>query len=304
MALFDIANPEAALGYRNIRVASPSSDLARIREGLEALWFRYEPYADTNFCEEFSKQPDTRFWEMYLTVRFLDARKKLRPRAELTAADRDTGPDICIRKSRRHIWIEAIAPTQGDAKDNLDRVPDLLPAGPDELKDPPRREVELRITSALLEKADKFQGYREKGIVGENDSCIVAISAGQFALQAAGAGLPHAVTAAYPFGDEYFVIDPRTHKAVDRRFLHSGEIKRVDDDPISRSAFQHERFSGVSGLIWSRRSIGNFLGQQDDFVFIHNQVAQKPIPRKWIRWPEEYFPINEGRQLKIKRRRK
>jgi hypothetical protein len=132
----------------------------------------------------------------------------------------------------------------------------------------------------------------------------VAISAGQFTLQAAGAGLPHAVTAVYPFGDEYFVIDPITHKAVDRRFLYSGEIKRVDKDPIPRSAFQHECFSGISGLIWSRRSIGNFLGQEDDFMFVHNQVARKRIPRKWIRSPEEYFPINDGRQLKIKRRPK
>jgi hypothetical protein len=286
MALFDIANPKTAQGYRNIRTAPPGSDLARIREGLEALWLRYEPYADINFCEEFSKQPDTRFWEMYLTVRFLDASKKLRPRAELAAADRDTGPDICIRKSRRHVWIEAIAPAQGDANENLDRVPDLFPASPDELKDPSRREVELRITSALLEKADKFQDYRENGIVGENDSCVVAISAGQFPLQAAGVGLPHAVTAVYPFGEEYFVIDPKTHKVIDHRFHHSGEIKRVDKKPVLRGAFQHEYFAGVSGLLWSRRSIGNFLGQPDDFVFVHNQVAQKPIPRKWIRWPE------------------
>jgi hypothetical protein len=304
MGLFDVNVPDASQGYRNIRDAESGSDGARIREGLNALWPNYGPYADSHFREEFAKQPDSRFWEMYLTVRFLDARKKLRSRAGLAGADRDTGPDICIRKCSRNIWIEAIAPAQGDGKKNLDRVPDLFPASSDEFKDLPRREVELRITSALLEKADKFQEYREKGIIGENDSCIVAISAGQFALQAVDVGMPHAVRAVYPFGDEHFGIDPKTHKIVDRWFDHSSKIERTEKKPVLRGAFQHEYFSGVSGLIWSHRSIGNFLGQPDDFVFVHNQTAQKPLPRKWIKWLEEYFLINEGRQLKIKKRRK
>jgi hypothetical protein len=303
MGLFDISCPDADQGYTNIQAAEPGTQGAHIREGLEELWSRYEPYADTDFRGEFARQPDTRFWEMYLAVSLLERGKKLRLRSELTAAQRDTGPDICIRKSSRNIWIEAIAPAKGAAT-NFDRVPDLFPASSDALKDPPRREVELRITSALLEKADKFKAYRESGVVGENDSCIVAISAGQFALQAAGEGLAHAVTAVFPFGDEYFIIDPKTHKIIDRRFQHSGEIKRAGDDPIPRSAFQHEYFTNVSGLIWSRRSIGNFLGQQDDFVFVHNQLAQKPIPRKWARWFEEYIPINQGKQLKLKKRRR
>ena len=68
-------------------------DGARIREGLNALWPNYGPYADSHFREEFAKQPNSQFWEMYLTVRFLDARKKLRSRAGLAGADRDTGPE-------------------------------------------------------------------------------------------------------------------------------------------------------------------------------------------------------------------
>ena len=128
MALFDITIPNPHPGYQNIKVAQYAEE-ARIQKGLEALWLRYEPYADSDFREEFGRQPDSRFWEMYLTVRFLNTRKELFLRSELTAARRNAGPDICIRKCSRRIWIEAIAPGQGDDVSNLDRVPDLFSAG-------------------------------------------------------------------------------------------------------------------------------------------------------------------------------
>jgi hypothetical protein len=85
MGMFDIDDPDAALGYRNIR-AGASAIEAEIKTGLEALWVKYEPYADTNFLQAFSKGPDDRFWEMYLAVVLLDAGKRLRKRAEITKA--------------------------------------------------------------------------------------------------------------------------------------------------------------------------------------------------------------------------
>src|SRR6266849_8713933 len=179
MRLFSLDIPDAHVGYRNLRQA------------------------------EFARQPDARFWEMYLAIRFLDARKRMRRREELTREQRNTGPDICVRKGRRRIWIEGIATGAGNA-DNLDQVPDLFAANADEVQNAPRRQIELRITAALRRKTEKFERYRENGIIGERDSCIVAISGGQFALEAAGAGLPHTVTAVYPFGEEFAALDPET----------------------------------------------------------------------------------------------
>jgi hypothetical protein len=106
MGLFDQDYADAAVGYRNIKDAPEGSDLATIRACLEELWLPYEPYADSNFRGEFARQPDARFWEMYLAAWLLDAGHHLRPRAELPAAQRDAGPDICVRKGRRKIWIE------------------------------------------------------------------------------------------------------------------------------------------------------------------------------------------------------
>jgi hypothetical protein len=52
---------------------------------------------------------------MYLAIRFLDARKKKRRPEELTREQRNTGPDICVRKGRRRIRIEGIATGAGNS---------------------------------------------------------------------------------------------------------------------------------------------------------------------------------------------
>jgi hypothetical protein len=59
----------------------------------------------------------------------------------------------------------------------------------------------------------------------------------------------------------------------------------------------------ISGLIWSRRSIGNFLGQPDDFVFVQNQVGSRPVRRTWLKWSEAYVVIDDGRRLWATKRR-
>ena len=59
---------------------------------------------------------------MYLSVRLLDAAKKVRSKAEVARAAR-VGPDVCIQKGTRRIWIEAVSPDQGH-ENNSDRVAD------------------------------------------------------------------------------------------------------------------------------------------------------------------------------------
>jgi hypothetical protein len=100
------------------------------------------------------------------------------------------------------------------------------------------------------------------------------------------------------------VLDPETAEFASFGHKYSAEIKRAKGRPEPRTAFQHKEFASISGLIWSLRSISNFLGQADDFVYVHNQMAERPIPRQWINWSEEYFPIEDGKKLRKKTRRK
>jgi hypothetical protein len=302
MALFDIESPNASQGYKNLKAAASDSTGGQIRHALEQMWIKYEPYADTDFREAFAIDQDPGFWEMYLTLVMLERHnEKVRKRSELTLAERNTGPDICIKKGNRRIWIEAMAPDRGDEKANPDRVPKLKP-GLNEAKDSPRRKIELRITGALRTKAKKFAGYREQGIIGEKDSCIVAVSAGQFSLEAAGEFLPHVVSAVYPIGEEITTLDPKTSQ-IRRHFAYSNKIERTKgtkpEDPgnVARTAFRNDDHKSISGLIWSLRSIGNFMGQSHDLLYLHNQVAERPIPRRWFNWADQYFSSDDGTQL-------
>jgi hypothetical protein len=82
MALFGKDYPDASTAYRNMKAAPEGSTGGLIRNGLEELWKRYEPYADEAFGHEFAVHPDDRFWEMYLTTLLLNARKNLRRREQ------------------------------------------------------------------------------------------------------------------------------------------------------------------------------------------------------------------------------
>jgi hypothetical protein len=54
----------------------------------------------------------------------------------------------------------------------------------------------------------------------------------------------------------------------------------------------------------SNRSSVHRQGRTPDFVYVHNQMAERPTPRQWINWAEEYYPVEDGKKLRKKSRRK
>jgi hypothetical protein len=289
MALFTPAPEGADIGYMNLRAQKYEVEQA-INAGLEALWATYEPYADTDFPTKFAQHPDEHFWEMYLTVSLLEAGKKVRSRAELTKAERDTGPDICVLEEGRKVWIECVAPGAG-IEGHPDSVPELT--GKRTVLAAPRRQVELRITSSLLQKREKFRGYQQKKIVAPEDVAIIAFSGANFWAQSSTVGLPAALSAVYPVGDEYFVMNKETFEVVKSGHALSTTIPRKGGPDIDRTAFLSGDYAEFGGLMWSRRTIGSFLGRKDDFVYVHNASASQSLPTKWTAWCEEY-PVRKS----------
>jgi len=188
----DVKNPDP--GFLNLRAASAIAE-RNIVKNLDAMWALFEPYADTDFRTEFARQPDTRFWEMYLACRLLSAGRTLLP-----AADRKrTGgqPDICILDGGRRIWIEAIAPSIGQE-------------GPDQVVGPkaidgqvavgamPVRQAQLRISSALLAKSKKLDTYLRDGSIAEDDVRLIAVGACQFHIYALDEPTPTALSSVLP----------------------------------------------------------------------------------------------------------
>jgi hypothetical protein len=123
-------------------------------------------------------------------------------------------------------------------------------------------------------------------------------------LEAAGEFLPHVVSAVYPIGEEITTLDPKTGQ-IQTRYAYSDEIERTkgtkpedsNRENAVRTAFRNDDYKSISGLIWSQRSIGNFMGQSNDLLYLHNQAAERPIPRRWFNWADQYFSSNDGTQL-------
>ena len=287
MGLFDSNPPNADPAYQNMREADHPV-LAMLKERLDALWDRYRPYADTHFAKEFALNPHARFWEMYLTTQLLDAGKNVQPRCASPRQARDHRPDICITEGRKTIWIEAVAPDLGEPG-RPDTVPEFISLNEGSgCQNAPRREVELRITSALHKKLDALRDFKEKGLVSEQDICIVAISCGRFFVQSNAMSLPSAVTSVYPIGSPYIRFDKNNFEKVSSGYFTSEEIHRTGAEAIPRLAFLDNYSSGISGLIWSRRTLGNAFSTEADLTFVHNFSASDPLPTRWITWSEEY----------------
>jgi hypothetical protein len=80
-SLFEIDGKNLDLGYKNLREGKFSVERA-ICLALDGMWKAYEPYADPDFREGFARDPDGRFWELYLGNALLVAGKKLLPTNE------------------------------------------------------------------------------------------------------------------------------------------------------------------------------------------------------------------------------
>lgn len=166
MTLFDLDIDAATEIYRRMQVEGREEDRAR----FDALFERAQPYLDSNFKDQFARCTNERFFELRLVATLLDHGFELDPAQE-------GRPDIGTRLADgRKLWIEAITLSWG-RPDNPDRPP---PLG-ERFQPAPIREALLRHTAALKEKRDKFRGYREKGVVGPDDCCVVAMSSGRAA---------------------------------------------------------------------------------------------------------------------------
>lgn len=71
---FEIQGPELDRGYRNLREGASRSE-REIRDKLSRLWHNYKPYADADFRQGFARDPEARFWEMYLGCTLLEPAK-------------------------------------------------------------------------------------------------------------------------------------------------------------------------------------------------------------------------------------
>lgn len=274
--------------YVNLR-EGPFGAVRQVRSELDAMWTTYEPCADPDFRDGFARDPEGRFWEMYVGCRLLEAGKLLLP-----AAERNRGggrPDICVLDGNRRIWIEAIAPEPGESPDRVELPPGTAEGGwfGANLK----RQAQLRTTSALWTKRKVFERYLGDGIIAEDDIRLIAIGAVRFGAYVDESPIPLIMSSVFPIGDEFVSINLETGDVVDRGFQPSFEIARKSG-AIPRTAFIRETFSNISGVLWSTVSIGNMDSAQRPLTLVHNPRADIPMTKRWGVWDREFVVTEKG----------
>ena len=93
--------------YRNVR---DSPNLTDAKAFVESLWPRYEHLADSNCRSDARNHFLQRFWEMYLAC-------ALTQRGFTLHKVGNAGPEFYFLDGDRRVWVEAVAPTQGDGPD-------------------------------------------------------------------------------------------------------------------------------------------------------------------------------------------
>lgn len=276
---------ERHIGVKNI-LESESEQCVAIRAELEKLWSTCADLTDKEFIPAFNRDPEPRYWEMYLGASL----RKL----GLELSSGNSGPDLKVEGQKIPIWIEAIAPSQGDPE-NDDYLPDLpTDAG---VYDVPRDKIILRFTGALETKRAKFAEYLEGGVIGSGDPCVIAISAGNLPFYPMEDSLPYIVQAVYPIGHQYMTLNRDTREIVDSGRHYQPFTLKSGAKKIPKFAFFAEEYAQISAVIFCAKGIGNTAANWgQDLIVIHNATASVPLPSGLIKTGIEYSVEIDGEE--------
>jgi len=256
-------------GYKNVR---DLQDLQGVRDFVNSLWERYEPYADSHFLKDARNHFLERFWEMYLAVALLNRGFKL----HCTGGE---GPEFFVEFDGHRVWLEAIAPGPGTGNDKV------LESRLGVVGKVPTEKILLRFTNALDEKRRKYLQAVEKGIVQPSDQYVLAINSRGIPHAPYGSVLPYFVQAFLPFGHPTIAIDVNTLEVVDSYFQHRDTVTKVSGAPVSTKAFLEPQFAFVSAMLHSTVDCANYpVVFGGDFRVLHNPTAQHPLDRLLFAW--------------------
>jgi hypothetical protein len=182
-----------------------------------------------------------RYWEMFLAHHLKQAGHKI---------DRKkSGPDFWFDMDRRKIWVEAVA-AERDKNGEIDAFyrAEMSNGGGWFYADP----FHLRWTQAIREKVNKYAHYLEKGIVGADDICVIAVNSGLLgSLGMVGkSDYPALIEIVFGAGEEHAVIDPASMKIVDQGYKREPAIMK-GTSPVAKYFFLETETRHISAILAS-----------------------------------------------------
>lgn len=269
---------------------------------------------DTKFDQDFTDGTDDHFfaylWEMLLASHLKNIR--------LDISSADEGPDFRIHRADQMIWIEAICPSPSGLPDDW-----LRESRPGEVLvgSLPHEEMLLRWTGVLKAKKEKLTGklerdritgeevwkpgYAAKGIVGQNDPYVIAVSSCRLArletyCHVGISELPFAVEAVFPVGPFEVVINRETMETIDTRHGHRLFIRKPSGAEVRTDSFLNPDYAGVSAVLGSPAGLNAACGCNTPIVVVHNPLATNRLPVGILGADQEYVAEDKGDQYELR----
>jgi len=280
--LFDISGDSWHERYLRLRDDPQFEDR---RQQCDLLWQRFLPYAEPTFKEEFARQPQKRYWEMYLGGHVLQIGFGLHPKTH------QLGPDLCFDMTELRVWIELTAVDEGTGADAVPKVSQH--SGHDPIPDD---RIILRFTNAVSEKHKRLLSYQDRGLVSGSDAYIVAVNAAEIDMSLFDFDfpIPLIVRALYPLGQYVMRIDTALERVVAEGYQFRAAIQKQSGSDVPTNVFLDPAYSGISGVIYSMAAFWEFPTRPvSELLFVHNAMASTPMPTGWMKAGKDCWREND-----------
>ena len=272
--------------YSRLRDCS-DPDSAQRREYFCEWWRQYSQYAPKSFPKKLQIEFHQRWWEMYLTVGMINV--DLSP----TCPKSDSGPDISLDVSGKHIFVEATVPTPGTKSD---RVPNMCTQNATTRF--PQQQCLLRLTQAFSDKYVKIKDYIHRGVIPKNACTIIAISASDlngFGTLLDGFGHPAPLSFLAGAGCPVVTIDGSCPTYSSRR----ATLQRDSGSRVDAIFFDNPDCSIISGVLYSPVELWNAPLQPEKTLSLFvNPLAQQPLPaafcHRFVHWVQEMSSLEKS----------
>ena len=242
--------------------------------------------ADTHFEQELCSGNDAKFWQRLSEALFAHQLLGLGLSLQPT---RDHGPDILLQHGGRKIWIEVICPEPTQMPDGWLDVNST---------DVPHTEILLRWTAAIKDKTEKLlgdptekkksknkTGYIKDGVVGPQDSYVIAINGrllrGKAISRLNGISqYPYAIEAVFGLGPLQLKVYPDTPDNTDATHQYRPVIFNRTKAPVSTAIFLDPAFSPISAIWAADIDESSMLGKAIPMAVVYNPNATNPISQR------------------------
>lgn len=268
-----LVGPRHVIAKNMLESENPYAEGAR--QEINRMWEIYQELAEPEFVQQFARDPESKYWEMYVGCSMSSIGLKVHRENQ--------GPDFWVEGDAGRIWIEAIAPEPG-TPGNPDAVPEPIAK---QAADVPVVQILLRLTGAIHKKQAKFKHYYESGVVPQSEICVIALSAAKLWYPVTPDYVRRAV---YEAGSLYVTIDPKTLETVEQGLLHEPQIAKQGNLPFDKPTFLNDTCNHISGLLFGWRGIANTPAVWgSELALFHNHKAKHPLARGWLRRGSEHW---------------